>query len=99
MDGPKTAIALWEINGEFPDAAVTNVTIPSNVTFRGLVVNFTVTVANFGNATGNFTTTLAYDNNTIGTQSVMNLAPNATMSLFFSWNTTNVPYRTFTITP
>jgi len=101
MDGPKTAIALWEINGEFPDAAVTNVTIPSNVTFRGLVVNFTVTVANFGNATGNFTTTLAYDNNTIGTQSVMNLAPNATMSLFFSWNTTNVPYsyvHNYTIT-
>jgi len=83
------------------DVAVTNVTLPSDRAYQGWVINITVTVANLGNATENFTTTLDYDNNTIGAQPIPNLAPNATTTLLFSWNTTNVPYsyvHNYTIT-
>jgi len=83
------------------DVAVTNVTVPFSSAYQGWVVNITVTVANLGNATENFTTTLDYDGNTIGVQPVLNLAPNATLTLLFSWNTTHVPYsyaQNYTVT-
>lgn len=83
------------------DVAVTNVVMPFINIYQGCVVNIAVTVANFGNATENFTTALSYDSNVIGVQSVVNLIPNAALTLLFSWNTTNVPYsnvHNYTIT-
>jgi outer membrane protein assembly factor BamB len=85
----------------FHDVAVTGMTIPFNEAYQGWIINVSVTVANFGDATESFTTTLEYDNNTIGSQPVSNLAPSATQTLLFSWNTTNVPYsyvHNYTIT-
>jgi len=73
------------------DVAVTEVTVASNIVYQGWIVGINVTVANLGNATETFTATLYYDNTVILTQNVQDLEPNATLTLSFAWNTTNVP--------
>jgi thermitase len=73
------------------DVAVTDVAVSSNIVYQGWIVDVNVTAANFGNATENFMVTLYYDSTVIATQNVLNLEPNATLTLSFNWNTTNVP--------
>lgn len=83
------------------DVSVMNVTIPLDRAYQGWIVKITAMVANLGNATENFTVTLDYDSNVIGTEPVADLMPNATQTLLFTWNTTNVPYsyvHNYTIT-
>jgi len=77
--------------GMIHDVAVTEVTVSSNIVYQGWIVGINVTVANLGNATETFTATLYYDNTVISTQNVQDLEPNATLTLSFAWNTTNVP--------
>jgi PKD repeat protein len=61
-------------------------------------VNITVIVRNEGNFTETFDVTLYYDNNTIETQTVTNLAPSADKTLTFRWNTAGVtPNTNYTI--
>jgi parallel beta-helix repeat protein len=74
------------------DVAVTNVTIPASEVYQGWAVSINVTAANLGEATENFTVKLYFDSTLISTQYVLNLAPNATLDLYFAWNTASVPY-------
>ena len=72
-------------------------TVPVSETYQGWVVNVNVTVANLGNASESFSVTLSYNGTSIATLPVTDLAPNATQTLVFSWNTTNVPCGNYTI--
>jgi hypothetical protein len=74
------------------DVAVTDVAVSSNAIYQGWVLGVNVTVTNLGNATETFTATLYYDTTVISTQNIQDLEPNATLTLIFTWNTTNVPY-------
>jgi len=76
---------------EVYDVAVTDVAVSSKIIYQGWIVGINVTVANLGNATETFNVTLYYDSNIIATQNVVGLVPNATLTLSFAWNTTNVP--------
>lgn len=80
------------VPGVVRDIAIIDIVVPSNKVYQGWVVNITVTVANLGNATENFTVTLYYDSVSVSTETVYNLEPNASTQLIFSWNTTHVPY-------
>jgi thermitase len=79
------------------DVAVINVTGLSGFAYQGWVVRMVVTVANFGNTTESFTTTLYYNNTVIATLPVLGLNPNATLTLNFDWNTTSVPCQNCTV--
>ncbi len=80
------------------DVRILNVIPSATEADLGQVVNITVVVRNEGNFTETFNVTLYYDNNTIGTQTVANLAPSADKTLTFSWNTTGVtPNANYTI--
>jgi thermitase len=73
------------------DVAVTDVLVSSNAVYQGWVMGINVTVANLGDETETFTVSLYYDYNMIATQPVQDLAPNASITLSFAWNTTDVP--------
>jgi len=83
------------------DVAVTGVSAPGSVTI-GNTASVVVTVQNVGteNVAGSFDVTLrdATDNVTIGTQSVAGLAPGATATRSFSWNTTGSSLGSHTLT-
>jgi hypothetical protein len=79
------------VSGKVHDVAVTDVKVSSNIVYQGWIPGINATVANLGNATETFTVALYYDGNVIATQSVQSLAPNATLALFFAWNTSDVP--------
>jgi hypothetical protein len=72
------------------DVAVINLAVWPNDVYQGHNIYANVTVANLGNVSETFTVSLYYDNNLIATQPVSNLAPNATLDLSFSWDTTFV---------
>ena len=76
----------------FRDVAVTDVVVPVDQVCQGWLVEIDVTVANLGETSENFTVTVYYDGNTIATQNIQNLEPNATLVVGFMWNTTGVPY-------
>jgi hypothetical protein len=75
-----------------PDVAVLNVVPAYNSIYQGWKINITVYVANQGLLPINFSVTVYYDNNTIGTQTVTNLESHGERLLVFWWNTTGVPY-------
>jgi hypothetical protein len=79
------------------DVAVTNVTGLSGFAYKGWVVQMVVTVANFGNTTESFAASLYYNSTVIATLPVLNLGPNATLTLNFDWNTTSVPCQNCTV--
>jgi len=87
-----TIVFLPYLVEEVHDVAVTDIAVSSNTVYQGWIVGINVTVANLGNATETFTATLYYDTTVISTQNIQNLEPNATLTLSFAWNTTNVPY-------
>jgi hypothetical protein len=81
------------------DVAVNSVTAPGSAT-QGATVNVSVVVRNAGNQpVGAFDVTLDEqpDGVTIGTQSVAGLAPGATTTLSFSWNTTSASLGAHTL--
>jgi len=80
------------------DVAVTNVTaLPLSVT-AGDFVSIDVTVKNKGNITETFDVTVLYDSAIIETKTAADLAPDASETLSFSWNTTDVAGGNYTIT-
>jgi len=85
------------VNNVVHDVALTNVTVPVSQAYQGWVVDGNVTVANLGNASESFSVTLSYNGTSIATLPVTDLAPDSTLTLVFSWNTTNVPCGNYTI--
>lgn len=72
------------------DVAVIRVTPSASVVYVGQVVNITVVVRNEGTANETFEVVLYCNETFIGTQTVMDLAPDVEKTLKFSWNTTDV---------
>jgi parallel beta-helix repeat protein len=84
------------MNPWFSDIAIIDVTLSTSDVYVGDTVNITVTTENQGTLIETFNITVKYENTTlsiseaIGTQDVLNLAPEESVTLVFSWNTTNV---------
>ncbi|HYB68378.1 MAG TPA: CARDB domain-containing protein, partial [Candidatus Acidoferrales bacterium] len=74
-----------------------NVTVPVSETYQGWVLNISATVTNLGNASESFSVTLSYNSTSMATLPVNDMAPNATQTLVFSWNTTNVRCGNYTM--
>jgi len=74
------------------DVAPTNVTVSTDHAYQGWDVGIDVTVENLGEANETFTLTLYYDGTVLASEIVADLAPNATLTLNFNWDTTSVPY-------
>ena len=72
------------------DVSIISVTPSATEVNLGQTVNITVVVKNEGDFTETFNVTLYYDNNVIGTQTVTDLAPSASKTLTFIWNTAGV---------
>lgn len=77
-------------------AAVSQVPDKTQV-LNGTLVNINVTVSNPGDFTETFNVTCYYDSNSIGYQTVTNLASKATTSVIFVWNTSSVEHGTYYI--
>lgn len=75
------------------DVTVASVKVSIHDVYQGWTVPINVTAANVGNATETFNVTLYYNSSLIliGTQTVINLAPNSTIVLKYLWNTADVP--------
>ena len=73
------------------DIAVTDVTLSTNETYVGNIVEITVTVQNYGNAPENFSTTILANGNNISALHVLNLLPSEIRNIIYDWNTTDVP--------
>jgi hypothetical protein len=81
------------------DVAVTSVSVFPTSVQAGEHVSINVTVKNEGNVTETFSVSALYnDTNTIGTKPVTDLAPEGSLQLNFSWNTTDVAAGNYTIT-
>ncbi|MFX1265762.1 MAG: CARDB domain-containing protein, partial [Promethearchaeota archaeon] len=91
------------INGEvritsiIHDVAVINVTPSANVVLAGESVNITTTVKNKGTETETFSVTTYYEDNTLETKPVTDLAPDAEEVTTFTWDTTGVAGGNYTI--
>ena len=99
--GNNSATATVQVNPFVPvtDVAVNSVSAPGSAT-QGATINVSVQVRNAGNqAVGAFDVSLAdqTDNVAIGTQSVSGLAPGATATLVFPWNTTTASLGAHTL--
>lgn len=73
------------------DIAVTDVTLSTDQTYVGNIVEITVTVQNYGNAPENFSTTILANGNNISALQVLNLLPSEIRNIIYDWNTTGVP--------
>jgi len=83
---------LWD-----HDVAVNSVTVSSTTVSVGDSMTITVDVENQGKNTESFSVTVYYDNTTIGTQTVTDLASEASKNLTFTWDTGGVTLGTYTI--
>jgi hypothetical protein len=80
------------------DVAIVWVEPSRNFVYPGRIVDIIVVAANLGDLTTTFNVTAYYDNNTIGTQTVVNVPPGHNRTLVFAWNTTGLePCNNFTI--
>jgi archaellum component FlaG (FlaF/FlaG flagellin family) len=87
-----------EIRRLIRDVAILNVYPNMNATYPGWTVNITVIVKNEGNISETFDVTVYYDNNTVDTQTVVDLPPGEEAILTFLWNTTGLePCNNYTI--
>jgi nitrous oxidase accessory protein len=83
--------------GGIHDVAIVNITLSSTDVRQGEIVYINVTAVNEGTWAETFNVTTKYDNTTIGTQTVNELAPGADRILTFSWNTADVDPGNYTI--
>ncbi len=72
------------------DIAIVSVTPSRTEVYAGRTANVTVVAKNEGNATETFDVTAYYENTSIATQTVIDLAPSEEIPLIFSWDTTGV---------
>jgi subtilisin family serine protease len=78
------------------DVAVVSVIASDTQAYVGEIVNVTVVAENQGTYSETFNVTAIYENvtlailGTVGTQEVINLAPEQNVTLTFSWNTTDM---------
>ena len=80
------------------DIAVTNVECSSPSVYVGESVSVDVTVKNKGNVTESFSVKLAYDSTDIDTKDVTDLDPDASTTVQFSWDTSNLAVGNYTLT-
>lgn len=80
------------------DIAVSSVDCSSLSVKVGESVSVGVTVKNKGNVTEAFTVKLAYDSTDIDTQDVTDLEPDASTTVQFSWDTSNLAAGSYTLT-
>lgn len=80
------------------DVAIISIVPSATVIIVGTTIQIGVTAKNEGTAYENFTVTLYYDSNIIGTQTITDLTPGATTLLTFNWDTTGVTPGDHTIT-
>ena len=92
-----TDIAVTNVTVIIHDIAITNVTAFPDTAKIGESISINVTVMNEGTEKETFTVTVYYDNTTIGTQSITELASGASQLLTFSWDTSNVTAGTYII--
>ena len=71
------------------DVAILGINLSSTWVYQGTTINITVEVKNKGSVKETFNVTAYTSTAIIGTQTVTNLAPNATITLTFNWNTTS----------
>ena len=75
-----------------------NVTVSTNETYQGSIVEINVTVQNEGDQTEARLVVMAYyDSTLIGTKAATNLAPNNQVSLTLNWNTKSAKPGNYTI--
>jgi len=79
------------------DLAITNVVPSTSWAYQGWPVSVQVTARNNGNISETFNVTAYYDNVTIGTIPVVNLAQNSDTILTFNWNTSGVAEGNYTM--
>jgi len=83
--------------GGIHDVAIVNVTPSTTIVPSGDIIYINVTAKNEGIWRESFEVTTKYDDTEIGTQTIANLAPEASRTLTFEWNTTDVPLGDHTI--
>jgi parallel beta-helix repeat protein len=79
------------------DVAVFSITPSAMSVNQSRTLSIRVVVRNEGAATENFTLTLYYDSTLIGSQTIPPLAPSASQTVLFDWNTTGVPMGVHTL--
>ncbi len=87
----------YVVDSYIHDVATINVTASATDVVSGRVINITVVVKNNGTVTETFNVTLFYDEITIGTKTVANLAPGDQKTLGFAWNTTGIAKGSYRI--
>jgi PKD repeat protein len=92
-----TDTATAQVTVLLHDIAVTGVTPLPTTVKTGEPVSINVTVVNEGTEKETFNVTVYYDDTAIGTQTVTELASDASKSLTFNWDTTDVTAGTYTI--
>ena len=104
VDNAKVAMQTisW-LNEEAPppqehDVEAISQTVTENRVSPGTLVDIVVTVRNNGDFTETFYVTCYYDSVEIGTKTVVDLAPGATTTVTFTWDTTGVPLNRYEIT-
>ena len=79
------------------DVEAVSQTVTDNEIEPGTLVDIVVTVRNNGDFTESFDVTCYYDSVEIGTKRVENLAPGASTTVTFTWDTTGVPLNGYGI--
>jgi trehalose utilization protein len=94
--------STWQMIYVFTrDVAIIDVTPSTNQTYVGRTITINVTVINEGEVAETFHVILYYNmtaGDIIGVQEVSNLPPGGNLTLTFTWNTTGVNPRKYTIT-
>lgn len=86
-----------QITQQVHDAAVSNVTVPKNVTGQGVMLHVNVTLANHGEYSETLNITV-YANQTVATTLAnITLANGNSIIAVLSWNTTGLAYGNYTI--
>jgi hypothetical protein len=78
----------------YNDIAIGDIKAKPNGTYIGHVINITVVIDNLGELTEDSNVTVNANDTNIGTRSISQLAPNQSIAIVFSWNTSgSVPGR------
>jgi len=83
--------------GGIHDVAIVNVTVSATIVPSGDIVYINVTAENEGTWGESFDVTAKYSETEIGTETITYLAPGASRTLTFEWNTTDVALGNHTI--